>query len=246
MTHLNYTGRRRITRGRIDVVGAVTARGPELTVRRLDLDELDLPGDARIYLEVYRETDLDRIDAGTVGAPLLPAAHPLALFRDLSSVNFRVKVVRGGSERGRIVAAAAGLSLDSDEDTDSVPLLPTRLSPIGDRAWHLDLTEQPTLIINSSIPNGKAVATGPAFLALVYPEVLRRVIEWVRENEGSEETYHENWRHFLLDLGMTPDSLMSTADDDQSVDDALDRFASRHGILIRFTNALAGVEADGG
>ena len=68
----NYTGRSRITRKMVRLELSEDSSGPPTFDLELDLQELALPEDARIWIEAYHRQSYMRFDWGTVSEPKGP------------------------------------------------------------------------------------------------------------------------------------------------------------------------------
>ena len=101
----NYTGRKKIPRDsiHITVLKGLEGREFEANIRAADLD---LPADARLFIEAHHKSDYMRFDFGTVGAQRPPADRRLTAFYEGARILFRVKVVAVGDQAGKIIAEA--------------------------------------------------------------------------------------------------------------------------------------------
>lgn len=248
MTRLNFTGRRRVTRERVSVRLEPTCEGPVVSVDRLHLDGLDLPPEAEVYVEVYRQTGCDRFACGTVGGLQLPRQQTLDSFDELDGLLVRVKVVGTGERAGLLLAAGRQIPPAAGEDAPAMSLLPVQPSgDLGQRLWKLDLEGEPTLLVNADLGDWREVTASPLFIATVFPEVVRQVALWLLEHidDGSAPEGHVAglWHGFLLALGGVPS--VTAHEDSEEADEWADTvsaaFARRH----RFVDHLrAEVETD--
>ena len=56
-------------------------------------------------------------------------------------------------------------------------LLPVEFRDLGERIWRLDVSDWPVLELNQRVADlGEIARSGESFLALVYPEVVRRIL----------------------------------------------------------------------
>lgn len=211
---LNFTGRRRITTDRTDFEISEDADNiPALHTRKLDLNGLELPDSARIFVRVSRSLALasERIDAGTIGNPVLPTAHPMPGFNGSEGLRVGVEVVATTGERqGKLLAVAKGvrprLAGEDGRPRTRIPLLPFVASDaLGEQVWKLELGDgnPPTVAMNANIPNWRTLGKREEFQVLVIPEVSRQIAHWFLMNyepvEGGDENM-ENWRRFFESL----------------------------------------------
>lgn len=236
MTRLNYTGRRRITRDRVSLRVVWETDPPVLDIRSVDLSGLTLQPDAAIVVEAYHQTNYLRLECGTVEAPLF-GTHRLDGFSGVEGVLFRVKVVgQSGATAGRLLAVADRLPPTSDDEaTARVPLLPFRGSDeLGHRIWKLDLAgDRPEVVVSSRVGNWRQYAKQPAFVATVYPEVLRQVAGWVVDNAdqlAEPDSYVALWGRYLAGLDADPRKVSPEERDDWA-DEVANSFASRNKLL---------------
>jgi hypothetical protein len=246
---LNFTGRKKIPRSRVRIV----VHGDDL--RRtfdaeLKLDGLELPAVAAVYVEAYHRSAYRRYDFGTVGRLGPPADRSLDGL-PVASPLFRVKVVRQGRSIGRILAAAERVVPEraDREDEQRQSLLPVEYQDLGERIWALDLeADWPRLILNERFAGIRDFArSGPEFLTLVYPEILRTILTRIVRDpdldpDGDEDDWSTLWIRFVRrELGR-PRPPRSWEDGDPAawVDDAVTAFCVRKHVVVEFERFLAG------
>jgi hypothetical protein len=249
---LNYTNRQRIRRehARITIREEKSGACFDASLR---LADYSLPGDARIFVEAYRQTQYMRFDFGQVGAMRIPDERRLSDFDSAEGVLFRVKVVTAADPHGLLLAQADQIRprKSTDEDENRVPLLPVVPDDnLADEVWRLDFDDQQTLLkVNSALGDWRALARDPVFLSLVYPSVLRAVLwrvllqEKHRDTEDAED-WRSRWLRFaagLLGVGDFP------AEDDEDrisdwIDTAVSAFCRRHNIRSTFERYWTGAQ----
>lgn len=192
-SRINFTGRKRITRDRVDVQ-VERAQGSLLaTISHLGLDGLGLPDHAQLFVEVYHQTFFHRFQCGTVSAPDLPKESGIADFAAPELLHSRVRVVAvDGSQAGQLLALADRLPVSViGGEGKSRGLLPVGPGSLGSQFWKMDITgDYPQILINESIADWKSVAQDPWFKSLVFPEALRRAALWAAtelQNGATEE-----------------------------------------------------------
>jgi hypothetical protein len=249
VTRLNYTGRKRIHRDKVQLRVRAVDGTPVLDVSRIDLTGLTLPGSAAVVVEAYRRSRYVRCTAGTVAAPALPTGVQLGDFEAAESPLFRVKVVGSDGEAGKLLAVADQLQPQVLNEAPQASLLSVAPADLGQQLWRLDRSEDsPQLLINRDIGDWRNFAATPLFSALVLPEALRQVIEWVVQEPAElreEDTPRALWVRFLADeLGHDPREADHTRPPDREtyISDAVRQFCAQH----RFLDAVAReVEGDG-
>jgi hypothetical protein len=246
--HLNWTERRRL--GRDLVAIALQRTGEESSFdARFNFASLDLPPDAQISVEAYRQTSLMRFDFGTVSYVRKPASTALTEFEPPEGLLFRVKILGCDALAGRILAEADQLHAMSPDDKDSgrEPLLIPRGADLGHELWRLTLgegSERPDLQINNTMGDWRGLARSPHFLWLVYPQVLRDILIWVIEDGVPEDDdaaeWRSRWMRFAMTLpGMSPLQSDPTSDDMEAwVEDAVQSFCRIHRFKERFEPQL--------
>ena len=249
---LNYTNRRRIRRqdARIAIV---QEEGGNLFDAGLSLTRYALPGDARIFVEAYRQTQYMRFDFGEIDAMAIPPDRRLSEFDCIEGVLFRVKVVSAADPHGLLLAEADQIRprKSTDEDENRTGLLPVVADEnLGDEIWRLEYDDRQTLLkVNSGRGNWREVARDPVFVSLVYPSVLRAVLRRVLAQEGYRDTedaddWRSRWLRFAAGLPGVGDPPLG--DDENRFDDWIDSAASafcrRHNIRSTFEGYWTGVQ----
>ena len=85
----------------------------------LNLGDYELPADALVCVEAYRQTTWMRFDYGTVSEQVVPANRGLTEFDSPEDIRFRVRVTSRGTEEdphGLLLAEADRVQLRSPED----------------------------------------------------------------------------------------------------------------------------------
>lgn len=205
----NYTGRRRIERSDVSVtLRAGNNDVPEFDLN-LNLARLQLPGSAKIYVEAYYRTSWMRFSCGIAEKIEYPPDRRLTEIDRGSTVYFRVLVVDETGVHGRIVASVDGIRpLQPGEKEDKRrSLLPVNLTDLGQEVWRLRFEPaDPVLEVNNRIPEVQnRLQRDPVFLAMVYPAVIRQVLEHGIFVEGLDdddeaETWQARWVRFSRNL----------------------------------------------
>jgi len=251
---LNYTKRMKLTHDHVrirlspSVVGQ--PRGFEVD---LALPKLSPTG--RVYVEAYRTSPAARMrfDFGTVEKPISPAAAALLLteFADDIAPLFRVKIVDAADQNGKLLAEAHQLkALDPDEiSSPKSGILRTAWRDNGGLVWDVDLNDEggPILYIDQTADPHRDLPRRIEFRALVYPEIIRKVLTEIIVNEPGSiedtERWHYKWIRFPRDTFGFAEALPAPDDDEGRIDwiDAAVRHCSRKADFVR---AMTPTEVD--
>ena len=209
VTQINHTGRKRLTSEDV-AIGLHNESTPlAFEVTRLSLFRHKLPDDALVRLEAYHRTIYARFGLGTVSEPVLPGRQTIPQFNIPDGIRFRVKVT-SVTEPGKGQLLAAGTSIaPSWLDGGQESLLPVKPDDtLGQEVYRLNFDDGIVLLINDKIEQWREVSRDPAFMALVYPAVLRMVLSRILLNrdqseDDNEEDWPEQWIEFAKGhLGM--------------------------------------------
>lgn len=204
---LNFTGRQKIPRWRVGIRLLPEEGSPGRRFEaQLNFLGMRLPADAQVVIEAYHQSQYLRYDFGRVGAPKPPERCDLTGIDPDVRPLFRVKVVAPDLPHARILAAADKIlpvDLGAEADTRQ-SILPVEYVDLGQRVWHLDMERDwPTLCLNKLIPEIRDIARGDSgFHALVYPEVVRRILHEIVFTEAADEGLDEDdwpslWLRFV-------------------------------------------------
>lgn len=209
----NYTGRRSIQRDDVSVVVRYIG-GNWAFDADLRLAHYRFPHNAEIWVEAHRQNLWMQWPWGTFSAIRVPANRQLTEFDVPDGVLFRVRVVQPpGPESHKLVAEVDGIQpvkAGAADDRRRHLLVPVP-DALDQELWKLDLEQEPPqLLVNRDAkPSWKQLARSPHFVALVYPEVLRRILtniliedDWSEDDEGSD--WQSDWIRFARNLGGLP------------------------------------------
>jgi hypothetical protein len=174
----------------------------------IDLSEVRVPADASVFVEAYQRADFMRFDFGTVAKMVAPDHRVLTEIGSGVRPLFRVKVVSRPRPLAKILALAdkvLPIDVANDEDARRT-ILPVEYVDLGSRIWHLDMErEWPTLCLNTRIADIREIARSDnAFHALVYPEVIRRILtEIIREDANDESLDPDDWPSLWLQFAQS-------------------------------------------
>ena len=196
----NYTGRSRISQSVIRISLVQENSASVHFTADLDFEQLDLPPEARVYIEAYRQSLYERFPWGTVARPSPVGSTILTRVEAADRVYFRVKIVDESSAQGLILAQADSISVDAPS-TEQTGLLPVKLVDLGEQVWRIEFEpEEPWLYLNCRIHGIKEQAeTDPTFAALVFPQILRDVlgrIAYFDLQPDDEAQWVADWQSF--------------------------------------------------
>ncbi|RLI76482.1 hypothetical protein DRP05_12815 [Archaeoglobales archaeon] len=236
----NYTGRKKIERKRISIVLERQNGIPvSFRVEKLDLEGLDLPKDAEIYVEAYYRTELKRFEFGTVGKKISPQSTSLEDLAYPENLKFRILIV--DPETHKILAHADRIVPENSKEA----ILPVEFKDLGNEIWRIEYEGDegaPILCINRKIPNIQNIAKRDAqFLIYVYPAVIREILTHMVFVNGGTSTedpateWHAHWLRFCESLGISPPKVLNRNDnnfDEEEVlrwiDDVVTAFCNKY------------------
>lgn len=252
MPRIFFTGRRKIDRGDVSVLYR-PGRPPEFQAT-IDLSKHSrrLPPSARVIVEAFHNTMLQRFDFGTV-ADCRPR-EPLSLtnFDEWDRPRFRVLVIGEDPEPGVLLAACDNIDVVDPEMTYSGGRSMLKLVPKPDREmngelWKLvDNYGAYELWYNRDVSRFADGIRGkdPAIRGLVLPSVIREILArthlW---GEFSAEA--TDWTAFAISLcgeGLPTNddgSVPSTKDVEDWIDRVVAAFCRNRG---RFVERIAALE----
>ena len=251
----NFTDRRKLNRKHIGISVAMNEEGTISFNAELELDSYELPPEAQVYIEAYRQTQRKRFDCGIVGRFSLPLDRSLDVFDSVEGILFRVMVIANEGNLGLLLAEAEQLK-PSDEETiegKRIPLLPVVYEAhLVDQVFNVDFSgDYPILQVNSSVTSGDTLINHPAFFSLVYPAVLRELLTRILFGEDTEvEEDDDGWQarflRFASALPGVEEPPVSDEEDEPAcfrwVDTAVSSFCRHANIMGRF-NQFWGEEA---
>jgi hypothetical protein len=244
---INFTGRKKIRRNKVRVDIQRNAGGRRIFNILIDLAEMGLDSEARVYVEAYHRTGYQRFDFGSVGERRLPEDRCLSHFADSILPLFRVKVVDRRSAHGRILASLDRIRPESVENqpSGSHSLLFVEYEDLGNQIWQLDLEgDWPVLKLNHKVDDiGLVASLDTEFSALVYPEVLRQILTRILlEEEHTDPHCDDDWPSLWLqlasclqDVGEPP---TTRGEQTAWIDRATEAFAAKRDFINRFNQSF--------
>jgi hypothetical protein len=244
----NYTGRKKIKRSNIHVDIMRDGNGRRYFNTGIQLDDLELPTNAHVYVEAYHRSGYQRFDFGTVGARKIPTNRNLRNISDAAVPLFRVKVVDKRASAGRILASVDKVR---PENVDEIPagsqsLLFVEYDDLGSKIWQLDLDgDWPVLRLNQHVEEISLVASSDSrFLSLVYPEVFRQILRRiVLEDQHTDPDCDDDWPSLWLKLAcflpnVTIPPQVSKPDQQAWIENAVESFCANFNMLDKFNQSL--------
>lgn len=212
----------------------------------LNLEPYELPADALVFVEAYRQTTWMRFNFGTIDNCTPPDERLLSEFDSPEDILFRVRVTAPGSgedRHGLLLAEANRVPLRSPEEVQSpsVSLLPVVPCELGAQLWKIDFVDHPRLLLNTAAGNYKQIGIEPGFISVVYPAALREILDRILHREERRDLDAEDWcsrwltfASDVLGVGAPPESENGPEADDEWIDDAAASFAKKHDLLEKF------------
>lgn len=247
---VNFTGRRRIPRNRVNII--LSDGQPRSFDAEINLSEFKFPQDAVVYLEAScaGSTQVKRFDFGKVGDITQPTDRTLTDF-DGENVFFTLKVVDRTERFGRILGIAEHIwPQRAGEQTvaDRRGILPVERVELGQQLWKLDFREREVfLLLNKSVPGlMEQVRSDPLFCAVVYPEVVRQILtRAIAENVEPDEE-DDRWPILWLRFGKKlhprkedpPKPQDPEEDRDQWIEEVVDAFCNAHVLKDKYVNKI--------
>lgn len=239
ISRLNFTKRKRINHEDVSIsIHRPVVLGFPVVEATVNLSRYELPSDARVLLEAYRQSAWQRFDYGTVQACCAPSDRSLVEFGDADGVRFRLRIVEAaanGPVASRILAQADGIRASVDGPRRS--LLPMDPDPnLFDEVWRFELDEDDGPLVKVStvlVRDRHALARSAQFLSLVMPEILRQSLAWALQtglpSDEEWDTPRGQWIRFgctLMSQREPPEDLDSEDEDarDRWVEEAVTRF----------------------
>lgn len=191
---LNFTNRSKLTREQANIV--IHPGKPATFEALLNLTHLpDSAGTARVFVEAYHRTTRMRFDFGTVAAIKPPSSLELRLteFPVPKDISFRVKVTDVTDAPGRLVAWANNIrprGLDDDKQND---LVRWKDAELDGRLWDMEFDDNGPVVLVEKAVGHATVGQDGRFIAVAYPEILRRTLEHVLLHEKLPLDDTESW-----------------------------------------------------
>jgi hypothetical protein len=254
---VNFTGRRRIARDRVDI--SVYDGQPRTFDANIDLDGLEMLPHAAVFVEATcaGSTVVQRFQFGEVGGIVAPQARRLDEL-DGENVFFTLKVVDRTERFGRILGIAEHIRPQrAGKQTVAGRRGILAIEPVdtlGQQLWRLELGAHDVILqVNRSVPGlVDRARSDPLFYAVVYPEVVRHVLRSAIEENVDPEEDDDRWPVLWLRFGKNlhpgrenppkPDD--SDEDQEEWVERVVEEFCQAHAFRDKFLAASNGNGGD--
>jgi hypothetical protein len=236
----NSTGRKSIASGHVSIrlvypMEAGIERSFDADVS--GLKELDLPGNARVYMEPYvtGSSSIMRFSFGTIDQVVAPADRSLGGLDLGGRILFRVKVVDESADVGKILAAANALRpLDEKVSEDQQrSILPVQSADLGEAIWKLEIANsaRPTLVVSHRIPGLiEQLKSDPFVQGAIVPHAVRQILLCILDPERGEFSddmdWVQDWKKWASEMLESPvDDDLDISQLEERVDDIIGRFS---------------------
>jgi hypothetical protein len=248
---VNFTGRRRITRDRIDI--EVFDGSPRTFDAAIRLDGMSLLPGAAVYLEAMcaGSNVIERFPFGVV-ENIQPPKHRRLEQLEGENVFFTLKVVDTTQRFGRILGIAEHIRparAGKQTAAGRRGILPIEPVDLNQELWRLEFRDHDVyLLVNRSIPGLVDRARSDAlFFSIVYPEVVRRVLcaalDQDADVEEDDDRWPVLWRRFGMNLHPSKETPPAADDPDEDkeewVESVVQEFCEAHQLKEKYVEAIA-------
>jgi hypothetical protein len=245
----NYTGRTKIPRNRVDISLLKDNEGKYFKAK-INLQGLDLPSEAKIYIEANYKGVYQRFHFGTVGHFKEPESTRLNELPETELAYFDISVVDETGKIGLLLGKAKGIGISTDGiPNDRIPLLPVNPADLKNQFWKLSFDSgedgRPVLEINRNIPEVFEMARNDIkFISLVYPAAFRGVLLKLLEQDEfdtEEDSWISQWLKFLssiLGIKTLPERSETgniTPEQESWIDDCVNEYCKKFQLFEKFT-----------
>jgi hypothetical protein len=253
---VNFTGRRRVPRNRVDI--EVYDGHPRTFDAKIDLSDMSFPPHAAVVLEAMcaGSNDIERFEFGEVGG-VVPQTDRSLVQLEGENVFFRLKVIDRTERFGRLLGLAEHIRPQRAGKQTAAGrrgILPVEPAELGQQLWKLDFKEHDVfLLVNKSIHGlGERVRSDPLFYAVVYPQVVRQVLmQAIAEDvdlDEDDDRWPVMWLRFGKNLHPTrespPSGESSQEEREEWIEEVVDAFCDEHSMKDKYSSVLAGNGGD--
>jgi hypothetical protein len=246
---INYINRKRISQKDVEVYVYPSDNGISAFDVNLNISKYNLPEEAHLYVEAYRQTSWMRFRFGNVGDIKMPSNRQLSEFNVPEVIRFRVKVTSKTDPKGVLLAEADQIQpkFPEEEADERFSLLPVRPDEdLRDQIYKLNMDDRPILLINPKVGDWRSVARNPLFISLVYPNLLREILTrifYVEEYFDIDlmSDWRSQWIYFATKLPGTSDPPAETQRDkiEDWINEVVSAFCRKFSIQKKFMNHWA-------
>ncbi len=246
----NYTNRIKIPRSRVDISLFKDNDGKYFKAN-INLEGLNLPAEAKIYIEPNYKGVYQRFSFGTVAQFKEPKNTRLDELPETELAYFDVSVVDETNELGLLLGKAKGIAVSTDGlPNDRLPLLYVNPTDLKNQFWKLTFDSsddgRPTLEINKNIPEIYEMAKNDIkFISLVYPSAFRGVLVKIFEEgdfDAGEDSWVAQWLKFLstaLGIKTLPETDYENGilspEQEAWIDEAVNEYCKKFQLFEKFT-----------
>ncbi|MBW0176668.1 hypothetical protein [Sediminibacterium sp.] len=247
----NYTNRLKIDRNRIDI-SLFKDRDGKYFRAKINLEGLEMPPQAKIYIEANYKGVYQRFAFGTIAHFKEPESTRLNELPETELAYFDIAIVDEAGKVGLLLGSAKGIVVSTDgSPNDRISLLPVNPVDLKNQFWKLTFDSgdegRPVLEINKNIPDILEMARNDVkFISLVYPAAFRSVlIKLLLEQDdfdAEEGTWIADWLKFtiaVLGIKNQPDTKSDndelTPEQEVWVDDCVNEYCKKLQLFEKFT-----------
>ncbi|MDD3586071.1 MAG: hypothetical protein PHQ75_02710 [Thermoguttaceae bacterium] len=248
---VNSTGRQRITKDHVFI--EIINGEPRTFLVKLQLDNYHFPANASVVLDLFSAGSVlsTRFHCGTVGQ--LNSLGGSLEGIDAEKVYFTLKVIDQTERFGRILGLAEGIrprNAGRKKTLGNQGLLAVATVELNGLLWKLDFRahdEGVILLVNKNISDFAARFNTPEYAALLYPAILRTILERAlcENTEDESEGWPQQWLRFGQSLHpdreeppeSESDGSVEAADAEAWIDPVIEAFCKRFELLKHFTSA---------
>lgn len=243
---VNSLGRKKIPKSCVSI--EVFDGNPRTFNVEIDLSSSIFSPDAYVVIEATTagSSIVQRYECGDVGSlkPLVGSKLDQLTGRN---VFFCLKIVDRRENIGRLLGIAENLrptKAGDQTETGRKGILPVERAPLGQQLWTLEFREQDVfLLINEEVPHlSESVRSDPVFYSLIYPSVIRMILNRAIREGGDPDSDDDCWRTLWLGFARKlhkshehPPSSNEPPDlIDEWVDDVVDSFCEMHQLKQKY------------
>ena len=246
----NYTNRVKIPRSRIDVSLFKDNEGKYFKAK-VNLEGLNLPPDAQVYIEANYKGIYQRFYFGSVTHFKEPETTHLSELPETELAYFDISIVDEQNNVGLLLGKAKGIAVSTDGlQNDRLPLLYVNPTDLKNKFWKLTFDSsddgRPTLEINKNIPEISEMAKNDIkFISLVYPAAFRGVLIKIIEEgdfDTSPDSWIAQWLKFLsivLGIKSHPETESEngvlTVEQENWIDECVNEYCKKFRLFEKFT-----------
>lgn len=240
----NYTGRKKINKSNISISLSKNGRYKQFDIE-IDLDYLNLPGNASVYVEPYYHFSFMRFYFGTVENFAIPDETLIKEIPFSDIIYFRIKVVDENDNKGQLLAFADKITpiLPEDGEVKQKSLLPVNFSvPLKYQTHRIIFTDDtPILEISKNIDNPKDILKSKEFISLVFPSLVKEIATKLAseyfEYIDTDDHWTSDWYKYFTKVLKADQIPMDENNDEETIEwvnSIVDKFCQKNRIINLF------------